>query len=100
MLRVLNDRILVRPDENEYVEPVVSRIMKEGTLVLPEIMEGAVKKVAMRGSVVSWGNACKYSYKMGDIVLFGRFSGSQYYLDGIKYLLLLEDDLHAKEEND
>ena len=102
MLRVLNNRVLVRPNEDEYTDsnPEVTRILKEGLLVAPDVYEGAFKKVAMKGTVVSWGNSCKYNYKTGDIVIYGRFSGVNHLINGIKHILLMEEDLHAKEEND
>lgn len=101
-LRVLNDRVLVKPDPDEYLDSnrEVRRILNEGLLVAPEQYEGAVKKIAMRGEVVSWGNGCKYEYKISDRVIFGRFSGSTYYIGEVKHILLLEEELHAKEEND
>ncbi len=99
-LKVLNDRVLVKPDENEYVDPLVDRIVKEGTLIIPDIMEGAVKKVAAKGTIISFGNQCKYNFKIGDTIIYGRFSGCQYYFNDVKYLLLMEDEIHGIEEND
>ena len=101
-LRVLNDRVLVKPDEDEitHTNPEVARILKAGILVAPDAYEGAYKKIAMTGTVVSWGSKCRYNYNEGDRVLFGRFSGVAHTINDVKHILLVEEDIHAKEEND
>ena len=98
--RVLNDRVLVIPEDNEFVDsnPEVVRILKEGIIVAPDAYEGTVKKVAHKGTVVSWGNGCKYEWAVGEKVLYGRFSGITHTINDVKHLLLMEADIHAKEE--
>ena len=98
----MNDYLLIKPDENEYVDenPNVVRILKEGTIILPEAYEGALKKSPMTGKVVTWGDKCRYSFLAGDHVIFSRFSGAPFYMGDVKYLLIVERDLLAKLEDD
>lgn len=99
-LRVLNDFLLVIPDEHEFVDenPEVARILKEGLIKLPEKFEGWFKKVPMSGKVISWGDKCRYQYQEGDRIIFARYAGANLVQDGKKYLVLKEHDLHAKFE--
>lgn len=99
-LRPLHDCVIVKRDENEFVDenPEINRILKEGRIVLPEKYEGFFKKSAQRGFVVSVGSTCKYDYKQGERVIFGRFAGAKVKFGKEEYLMLKEYDILAKEE--
>lgn len=96
-LKVLNDFILVKPDENEFVDDnlEVKRILDEGLIKIPEKYEGWFKKVPMSGIIVSWGDKCRYSYKEGMKLVYARYAGSYLHFEGTKYLVLKEHDIHA-----
>lgn len=99
-LRPLNDFLIVEPGEQEFTDsnPEIVRILNEGLIKVPEAFEGWFKKSPMNGEVVSCGNKCKYSWKTGDKVIYGRFAGAPITVQSKKYLLLREEDLIAREE--
>lgn len=99
-LRVLNDNVLVKQDADEFKDknPEIVRILKEGVIVLPDAYEGAVKKIAATGEIVSWGSRCKYEHKAGDRIHFKPFSGITIEFGGEEYRVISEWDLLGKEE--
>jgi chaperonin GroES len=46
----------------------------------------------LRGAVIAHGNAVTAT-KVGDTVLFGRYSGQVVYVNGDEFMLLREDEL-------
>jgi len=99
-LKVLNDFLLIKPDDREFVDenPEVARILKEGILVVPEAYEGAFKKSPMRGEIAAFGDQCHYKHEVGDRIIFARFSGTNLEQNGSKYILIKEQDALAKEQ--
>ena len=98
LLRPLNDFVIVEPEPIEIDDPEVRRIHNSGILEIPEIAKSRLMKVTPRGKIVSWGNKCKYQYKIGDYVYFAQFGGSKLSFNDKEYRVLLESDLIAKEE--
>ena len=96
-LRPLNNSIFVELDENDYVDsnPDVVRIAKEGKIILPE--SNSLEKMANTGKIISWGEECKYKgfFMVGKRVLIKRYGGSNFYHEGKKLRVLLEDELLA-----
>jgi chaperonin GroES len=85
----LSDRILVkRLDEEEKTK---------GGIIIPD----TAKEKPQQGKVVSLGEGklldngtrVKPNVKVGDTVLFGKYSGTEIKLDGAEYLILREDDI-------
>jgi len=93
-LRPLHDRILVKRVEEET--------KTAGGLIIPE----TAKEKPQRGEVVAAGNGKKtedgkvlpLDVKVGDKVLFGKYSGTEVKVDGEEYLMMREDDLLAVVE--
>jgi chaperonin GroES len=88
----LDDRVLVRPIENEDKTP--------GGIILPD----TAKEKSIKGEVVSVGNGRlnkqdgsrhPIEVKVGDKVIYGKYAGTEIKIDGEKYLLLREDDILA-----
>ena len=100
-LRPLNDCLIIEPGEQEFTDsnPEIVRILKEGLIKVPEAFEGWFKKSPMCGKIISWGDSCKYKYKVGEKVIFGRFSGAPLNIDNKKLVMLKEDELLAKDED-
>lgn len=100
-LRPLNETLIVEPGEREYTDsnPEIVRILNEGKIQIPEAYEGWFKKSPMNGTVISWGDNCRYSYKTGEKVIYGRFSGAPFNCEGKKYLIIKEHELLAKDED-
>jgi co-chaperonin GroES (HSP10) len=102
-LRPLNDTVIVEPDAEEIADDFsheVAEAIKSGILVIPEKFQTLVKKVAMRGTVVSCGDKCKYDWKHGDRVIYGRFTGAPLPVKGKNYRIIREYEALAREEND
>jgi chaperonin GroES len=85
----LSDRILVKRTEPE--EEV------RGGLVIPDTakekpQEGKVVAVG-DGKVLDNGEKVKMAVKVGQQILFGKFSGTEVTIDDEEYLILREDDV-------
>ena len=88
-IRPLHDRIVVRRVEDERKSP--------GGIVIPDT---AAEK-PMQGEVLAVGNGKKnddgttrpVDVSVGDKVLFGKYSGTEFRLDGEEVLMMREDDI-------
>jgi len=93
-LRPLQDRIIVKRVEEET--------KTAGGLFIPE----TAKEKPQRGEIVAVGNGKKteegkvlpLDVKVGDLVLFGKYAGTEVKVDGEEYLMMREDDLLAVVE--
>lgn len=90
-LKPLGNRVVVEPTEQEEVT--------SGGIVLPE----TAKEKPQKGKVLSVGpgerddegKRIPLDVKVGDSVLFAKYSGTEIKLDGKKLLILRESDLLA-----
>lgn len=90
-LTPLGDRVIVEPLESEEVTP--------GGIVLPE----TAKERPQRGKVLAVGPGTRddqgkripIEVKVGDVVLYGRYSGTEVKIKDKKYLILRENDVLA-----
>ena len=88
-VRPLEDRILVLPD-------VAEEKTKSG-IYLPE----GAKEKPMTGKVVAVGNGklsdkgerTPLSVKLGDNVLYGKYAGTEIEIDGVKHMIVRENEL-------
>jgi chaperonin GroES len=93
-LRPLQDRIIVKRVEEET--------KTAGGLFIPE----TAKEKPQRGEIVAVGKGKKtedgkvmpLDVKVGDIVLFGKYAGTEVKVDGEDYLMMREDDILAVVE--
>jgi len=90
-LRPLRDRVVIkRIEEQEQVR---------GGIIIPD----TAKEKPQQGEVVAVGNGkilengtkIPLDVKVGDHVLFGRYSGSEVKLEGEEYLIMREDEILA-----
>ena len=94
-IRPLHDRIVVKRLEEEKTSP--------GGIVIPD----SAKEKPVKGEVVAVGNGKpldtgevrKPEVKVGDHVLFGKYSGNEVKLGDADYLVLREDDVIAVLES-
>lgn len=88
-IRPLHDRIVVKRLEEEKTSP--------GGIVIPD----TAKEKPIQGEVIAVGNGKlldsgekrALDVKVGDKVLFGKYSGTEVKIDGVDYLMLREDDV-------
>ena len=90
-IRPLHDRVLVRREDEET--------MSSGGIVLPgsaqeKPMKGEIIAVG-NGKVLTDGNISKLDVKVGDKVLFGKYSGTEIKIDGEELLMMREEDIMA-----
>ena len=87
-IKPLADRVLVLPAPAEE---------KVGGIIIPD----TAKEKPQRGSIVAAGNGTKDEemiLKVGDVVLYGKYSGTEIELDGEKYLMMRQSDVLAVVE--
>jgi chaperonin GroES len=87
-IKPLGDRILVEPIEKEE---------KKGGIIIPDTakekpQEGKVIAVGP-GKRTDDGKILPMNVKVGDRVLYGKYSGTEVKIDDKNYLILHEDDI-------
>lgn len=90
-VKPLADRVLVKPLEEEDKTP--------GGIILPD----TAKEKPMRGKIVAVGagkfdekgSRVKLEVKADDIVLYGKYSGTEIKIDGEEFLIMRESDILA-----
>ena len=91
MLKPLADRVLVKVDEEET--------MTKGGILIPDTAQKKSQKGTVMaigsGKVLDNGTRLPFEVKVGDHVLFAKYSGVDIDEDGEKYLLLAERDILA-----
>jgi chaperonin GroES len=90
-IRPLHDRILVERLEEQEV--------KKGGIIIPDTakekpQEGKVIAVGT-GKVTDEGKRLGLDVKVGDKILFGKYSGSEVKVDDKEYLIFREEDVLA-----
>jgi chaperonin GroES len=90
-LRPLHDRVIVeRLDENEKTK---------GGIIIPETAKekpqrGKIIAVG-KGKITDDGSVRPLDLKAGDVVLFGKYSGTEIKIDNEDRLIMREDDVLA-----
>jgi chaperonin GroES len=90
-VRPLHDRLLVRRIEEKE--------MARGGIIIPDTakekpMEGKVLAVG-NGRVLENGTKLALDVKVGDTILFGKYSGTEIKIDGEEVLIVREDEVLA-----
>ncbi|NOX37361.1 MAG: co-chaperone GroES [Calditrichaeota bacterium] len=90
-LKPLADRVVVKPLEEEEKTP--------GGIILPD----TAKEKSQRGQVMAVGpgrldergERVPLEVKVDDVVLYGKYAGTEIKIDGQEYLILRESDILA-----
>jgi chaperonin GroES len=90
-LKPLGDRVIVKPMEAEE--------KTKGGIILPDTakekpIEGTIV-AAGPGKVSDDGKTIKMEVKVGDKVLYGKYSGTEVTVEGEEYLIMRESDIFA-----
>jgi chaperonin GroES len=83
-VKPLHDRVIVKPEEKAE--------KTAGGIIIPD----TAQEKPQRGEVVAVGSGKvdePLTVKVGDTVLFGKYSGTEIELEGNKYLLMKESDI-------
>jgi chaperonin GroES len=88
-VRPLQDRVLIRRVKEEE--------MTKGGIIIPDSakekpIEGLVVAVG-NGKVADDGSLRPLGVKAGDVILFGKYSGTEVKIEGEEHLILREDDI-------
>ena len=85
-IKPLSDRVIV--------EPAAAETQTASGIIIPD----TAKEKPQKGTVVAVGNGKKdYSMtvKVGDVVLYGKYSGTEFKYEGKDYLIMKEDEIYA-----
>ena len=85
-IKPLSDRVLIKPAEAE--------VKTAGGIIIPD----SAKEKPLKGTVIATGNGTKDEamvVKVGDTVLYGKYSGTELEFDGVKYLMMRQSDILA-----
>ena len=85
-IKPLADRVLV--------EPAAAEEKTASGLYIPD----TAKEKPQKGTIVAVGNGKKdepLTVKVGDTVLYGKYSGTELNVDGTDYLIMREADIFA-----
>jgi chaperonin GroES len=90
-LKPLGDRVIVKAKEPEEVT--------KGGIILPDTakekpVEGEIVAVG-EGKIADDGKMIKMELKVGDKVLYGKYSGTEIKVNDIEYLIMRESDVYA-----
>lgn len=93
-IRPLHDRVIVRREDEERTSP--------GGIVIPDSatekpIQGKITAVG-KGKILEGGDIRPLDVKVGDRVLFGKYSGTEVKLDGEELLVMREEDIMAVVE--
>ncbi|MBC8159978.1 MAG: co-chaperone GroES [Roseiflexaceae bacterium] len=89
-IRPLGDRVVVKPAERE--EKTKGGIFLPDTASKERPMEGTVEAVG-EGRRDDNGKLIAMSVKAGDKVIFAKYSGTEFKVEEIEYLILAEKDI-------
>lgn len=90
-IQPLQDRVIVKPKEAEETT--------KGGIILPDTVkekpiEGTVVAIG-EGKVAENGTVTKLTVKAGDVVLYGKYSGTEIKVEGEDYLIMRESDIYG-----
>jgi len=92
--------IMIKPLADRVVVKVISAEEKtQGGIVLPDTAKEKPQEAEIvavgPGKVLDNGTRLAPEVKVGDKVIFSKYSGSEVKLDGVEYLILRESDILA-----
>ena len=93
-LRPLHDRVIVKRLDNE-TKTAFGLVIPDSAAEKPD--QGEILAVG-NGKVLDDGSVRKLDVKVGDRVLFGKYSGQTVKVDGQELLVMREEDIMAVVE--
>ena len=85
-IKPLADRVLLRPADAEETT--------SGGIIIPD----TAKEKPQKGEIMAVGTGTKkapMTVKVGDSVLYGKYSGTEINIEGEEYLIMRESDIFA-----
>ena len=88
-IRPLHDRVLIKRQEEETTST--------GGIVIPDTAKEKPSKGEViatgKGKMLDDGEVRHLDVKVGDIVLFAKYSGTEVKVEGTEYLIMREEDI-------
>lgn len=90
-LTPLHDRIIIKPSQPEEVT--------KGGIIIPDTakekpMQGEVIAVG-KGRINDDGKVSPLQLKAGDVVLYGKYAGTEVKIEGDEFIIMRESDVFA-----
>ncbi len=85
-IRPLADRVVI--------EPALAEEKTASGIIIPD----TAKEKSQKGTVVAVGPGTKdnaVTLKVGDVVIYGKYAGTEFHLDGNDYMIMRESDVIA-----
>ena len=85
-IKPLADRVVI--------EPALAEQEKKSGIMNP----GTAKENPLKGGVVAVGSGSKdnlMTLQVGDVVIYGKYAGTEFHLDGKDYMIMRENDVIA-----
>lgn len=85
-IKPLSDRVIIEPAKQEE--------KTAGGIIIPD----TAKEKPQKGIVLAVGNGKKdepMTVKSGDIVIYGKYSGTELSFEGKEYIIMKESDIYA-----
>lgn len=87
----LHDRVIVKPSQPEEVT--------KGGIIIPDTakekpMQGTIISVG-KGRIADDGKVIAPQVKAGDVVLYGKYAGTEFSVEGEDLLIMRESDIFA-----
>jgi len=94
-IRPLQDRVLVRRIEKDNIT--------KGGIIIPDTAKEKPQEAEVvavgNGKVLENGEVRPLAVKVGDTIMFSKYSGTEVKIDGDEHLILREDDIIGVIEN-
>ncbi len=88
-LKPLHDRVLI--------EPTVAETKTKGGIIIPDTAQEKPQQgkvvAAGKGARLEDGRLQPLDVKVGDVVMYGKWSGTEVKLAGVDYVILKESDI-------
>ncbi|MFD2891740.1 co-chaperone GroES [Flavobacterium chuncheonense] len=85
-IKPISDRVVI--------EPMAAETTTASGIIIPD----TAKEKPQKGTVVAVGNGKKdytMSVKTGDVVLYGKYAGTEFKYEGKDYLIMREEEIYA-----
>lgn len=93
--KIINMSLKIKPlADRVIIEPAAAEEKTAGGIIIPD----TAKEKPQKGKVMAVGNGKKdepMTVKKGDVVLYGKYAGTEITIEGKDYLIMKESDIYA-----
>lgn len=100
---IINNQLIILNMSNVNFKPLADRVLVEPAAAEEKTASGIIipdtaKEKPQRGKIVAIGTGKKdepINVKVGDQVLYGKYSGTEITIEGTEYLIMKESDIYG-----